>query len=55
MSNQLFIASSDPSYKPMNFADVIYLATKGSAKVASLDHKVGSLDVGKSFDAIRVR
>ena len=34
---------------------VLSLATRGSAQVCSLEHKVGSFDVGLQFDALRVR
>ena len=31
------------------------MATRGSAKVCNLDHKVGGFDVGLQFDALRIR
>ena len=33
----------------------IYLATRGSAKVCSLDQVTGSFDVGMKFDALRIK
>lgn len=42
------------SRKPMASVDVIRMATLEGAKVLGLDHKVGSLQVGKQADVIRV-
>ena len=39
----------------MDYKGVLSLATRGSAKVCSLDCKVGGFDVGLQFDALRVR
>lgn len=38
-----------------NFKDAIYLATRGSAQVCSLDKYVGGFDVGLQFDALRIQ
>lgn len=59
-SNQLAIGSNennnDPdSYKPVNFSDALYLATRGSARVTSLDDDVGALETGLKLDCLRVR
>ena len=53
VSNQLFMRDPD-QHKPITFADVLYLATRGSAKVTCLDDVIGTLEPGKKFDAIRV-
>lgn len=53
VSNQLSM-TRPPGYKPLTFADVLYLATRGSAQVMSLDHVVGALEPGMQFDALRV-
>lgn len=37
---------------PMPLATLFYLATLGGADVCNVAHRVGSLDVGKEFDAI---
>ena len=40
---------------PTLISGAIYLATRGSAKVCSLDHVNGSFDAGKKFDALRIK
>jgi len=40
--------------KPLKVATLFWLATLGGAHVCKLEHKIGSLEVGKSFDAIVV-
>ena len=48
---------SDPesfASKPLKIATLFWLATLGGARVCNLEHKIGSLEVGKSFDAIVV-
>lgn len=40
--------------KPLKIATLFWLATLGGAQVCNLEHKIGSLEVGKSFDAIVV-
>lgn len=40
--------------KPLRIATLFWLATLGGAEVCNLQHKIGSLEVGKSFDAIVV-
>jgi guanine deaminase len=40
--------------KPLKIATLFWLATLGGAQVCNLDKKIGSLTVGKSFDAIVV-
>jgi 5-methylthioadenosine/S-adenosylhomocysteine deaminase len=42
------------SRKPMPAAEVIEMATIGGARVLGLDGKIGSLEVGKAADLIRV-
>ena len=42
------------SRKPMPAAEVIEMATIGGARVLGLDSKIGSLEVGKAADLIRV-
>lgn len=38
----------------ITLSTIFYLATLGGAQVCGLYHRVGSLDVGKEFDALRV-
>ena len=40
--------------KPLTIPTLFWLATSGGAQVCNLENKVGSLEVGKSFDAIVV-
>jgi guanine deaminase len=40
--------------QPLAIATLFWLATLGGAQVCNLENKVGSLEVGKSFDAIVV-
>ena len=40
--------------KPLTIPTIFWLATLGGAQVCDLDSKIGSLEVGKSFDAIVV-
>uniref|UniRef100_A0A336KSP6 Guanine deaminase n=1 Tax=Culicoides sonorensis TaxID=179676 RepID=A0A336KSP6_CULSO len=42
------------SYKPMNYKNVIYLATQGGAESLSIGHKVGNFNPGKEFDALLI-
>jgi len=52
-SNNVAIAKTSDNF--LNYKAVLSLATRGSAQVCSLDHKVGGFDVGLQFDALRVR
>ena len=52
-SNNVAIAKSRNTF--LNYKAVLSLATRGSAQVCSLDHKVGGFDIGLQFDALRVR
>ena len=38
----------------LTLAEVVYLATAGGAKCLHMDDEIGSIDVGKRFDCIRV-
>lgn len=38
----------------LGFAEIVYLATVGSAQVVALEHKLGNFEPGKSFDALIV-
>merc|ERR1712226_1160700 len=40
---------------PLTYEGAIYLATRGSAKVCSLDKVTGSFDIGLQFDALRIK
>ncbi|KIK59779.1 hypothetical protein GYMLUDRAFT_226708 [Collybiopsis luxurians FD-317 M1] len=42
------------SNRQLPLATLFYLATKGGAEVCALDHQTGSLEPGKSFDALIV-
>jgi guanine deaminase len=51
------VDTADPNSfasKPLKIATLFWLATLGGAQVCKLEHKIGSLEVGKSFDAIVV-
>jgi guanine deaminase len=48
------LAKKDPK-EFMDYKGAINMATRGSAKVCSLDHKVGGFDVGLQFDALRIK
>ena len=39
----------------LDYKGAIALATRGSAKVCSLEDKVGGFDVGLQFDALRIQ
>ncbi|XP_026332292.1 guanine deaminase-like [Hyposmocoma kahamanoa] len=39
-------------HRAINWKEAFYLGTLGGAKALSLDHKIGSLEVGKEFDAL---
>jgi len=51
-----FIPADPDSFasKPFKIATLFWLATLGGAEVCNLQDKIGSLEVGKSFDAIVV-
>ncbi|CAD6953715.1 unnamed protein product [Tilletia controversa] len=40
---------------PLPIATLFYLATMGGAELCALEHRIGSLEVGKDFDALLVR
>lgn len=42
------------SGKQLSIANLLYLATRGGARVCNLEHCIGSLESGKSFDALLV-
>lgn len=42
------------SYVPMNYKNVIYLATQGGADSLSIGNKVGNFVAGKEFDALLI-
>lgn len=51
------IESSNPdsfASKPLTIPTLLWLATLGGAQVCNLEGKIGSLEVGKSFDALVV-
>lgn len=39
----------------MNFSGALFLATRGSANVCSLQNVTGGFDVGLQFDALRIK
>ncbi len=41
--------------KPLTIPTLFYLATLGGAKICNLESQIGSFEVGKEFDAIRVQ
>ncbi|KAL0488444.1 guanine deaminase, partial [Acrasis kona] len=40
---------------PINYKTAFHLATMGGAKALCVDHKIGSFEVGKELDALRIR
>ncbi|KAK0559331.1 hypothetical protein OC844_004483 [Tilletia horrida] len=40
---------------PLPIATLLYLATKGGAELCAMEDRIGSLEVGKDFDALLVR
>lgn len=43
---------SNSTYKPLNYKNVLYLATLGGARALSLHDKIGDFVTGKDFDAL---
>ena len=52
-SNNVLLAKNTTEF--LDYKGAISLATRGSAKVCSLQDKVGGFDVGLQFDALRIR
>jgi len=52
--NSKFMAMQDPTYAPLSYMDVIYLATLGGAQALSMDKEIGNFQVGKYFDALHI-
>lgn len=46
------INESNSTYKPLNYKNVLYLATLGGARALSLQDKIGNFATGKDFDAL---
>jgi guanine deaminase len=53
VSRHLAIHEGDVSWT-LNFQEIVYLATMGSARVVSLEDKIGNFEPGKCFDALVV-
>jgi guanine deaminase len=53
VSRHLAMHTADDSCK-LNFEEIVYLATIGSARVLSLEDKIGNFEPKKSFDALVV-
>ena len=45
---------TDGKYKALSLNECFYLATLGGAKVCNLEHKIGTFEVGKEFDALEI-
>ena len=54
-SKIIYAFASKDSNSNFKISGAIYLATRGSAKVCSLDQVTGSFDVGMKFDALRIK
>ncbi|KAJ8924372.1 hypothetical protein NQ315_007168 [Exocentrus adspersus] len=48
------ISFQKPSYVPLNFEAVFYLATLGGAEALAYEDKIGNFETGKDFDALIV-
>ena len=44
-----------PADRALDFRGALYLSTRGSAEVCSLEDTVGGFDIGLDFDALRIR
>lgn len=53
-SHTLSIGGTGREYTPLNYADSIYLATRGGAVLLDMEQSLGSLDTGKLADFIVV-
>jgi guanine deaminase len=53
VSRHLAMHKGDDSWT-LNFQEIVYLATMGSAQVVSLENKIGNFEPGKCFDALLV-
>jgi cytosine/adenosine deaminase-related metal-dependent hydrolase len=42
------------AYRPLDFSDVLYLATRGGAALLNMEDSLGSLDTGKLADILLV-
>ncbi len=42
------------AYRPLDFSDVLYLATRGGAALLNMEDRLGSLDTGKLADILLV-
>jgi guanine deaminase len=51
VSRHIAIHTGDNNWT-LNFEEIVYLATVGSAQVVSLEDKLGNFEPGKSFDAL---
>ncbi len=49
------LAKVTPLKPALDFRGALYLATRGSAIVCTLQDQVGGFDVGLEFDALRIR
>ena len=48
------LAMEDSQYQPLNFSDVLYLATRGGARLLDREHELGALEVGQLFDSLLI-
>jgi guanine deaminase len=53
VSRHLAMQTGDNKWT-LSFEEIVYLATVGSARVVSLEAKLGNFEPGKSFDALVV-
>jgi guanine deaminase len=49
------LAFTETSQRPLDMAEVFYLATLGGASLCRLDDRVGNFLPGKEFDALRIK
>jgi guanine deaminase len=50
-----FLSTSSTPYKSLALSELWYLATIGGASLCRLDNVIGNFEVGKEFDALRVK
>ncbi|XP_055618270.1 guanine deaminase [Toxorhynchites rutilus septentrionalis] len=48
------VTKENEEYTPMNYKQVVYLATLGGAEALSIEEKVGNFAIGKDFDALLI-
>ncbi|XP_015126964.1 guanine deaminase isoform X2 [Diachasma alloeum] len=50
----IHLSFSKEEYEPLNYVDVLHLATLGGARALAIEDQVGSFEPGKQFDALLI-